>query len=47
MNGGERPIIVAQTNNQVDDLVARLAAEHPGVAVGRLSGVGYAAPPAS
>lgn len=45
-DAGERPIIVAQTNNQVDDLVARLAAEHPGLAVGRLSGIGYTAPPA-
>ncbi|MEV6886050.1 AAA domain-containing protein [Streptomyces sp. NPDC051135] len=45
-DGGERPIIVAQTNNQVDDLVARLAREHPGSAVGRLSATGYTPPPA-
>ncbi|MFD6984448.1 AAA family ATPase, partial [Streptomyces sp. NPDC059956] len=44
--GGERPIIVAQTNNQVDDLVMRLAREHPGIAVGRLSATGYAPSPA-
>lgn len=44
--GGERPIIVAQTNNQVDDLVVRLAREHPGIAVGRLSAAGYTPAPA-
>jgi hypothetical protein len=40
----ERPIIIAQTNNQVDDLVVRLAAEHPNIAVGRLSAENYLAP---
>ncbi|MFE2053401.1 AAA domain-containing protein [Streptomyces sp. NPDC059459] len=45
-DGGERPIIVAQTNNQVDDLVLRLAREHPGSSVGRLSATGYTPPPA-
>jgi hypothetical protein len=44
-SGGERPIIVAQTNNQVDDLVRRLATAHPGIAVGRLSSTSYIAPP--
>ncbi|MFF7903624.1 AAA domain-containing protein [Streptomyces sp. NPDC007920] len=43
--GGEHPIVVAQTNNQVDDLVVRLAREHPGIAVGRLSATGYNPPP--
>lgn len=46
VEGDERPIIVAQTNNQVNDLVIRLAAQHPGVTVGRLSASDYAAPPA-
>jgi hypothetical protein len=44
--GGERPIIVAQTNNQVDDLIERLATAHPGITVGRLSASGYGPPPA-
>ncbi|MFD5922234.1 AAA domain-containing protein [Kitasatospora sp. NPDC058201] len=44
--GGERPIIVAQTNNQVDDLVERLAEAAPGVPVGRLSSSAYSPPPA-
>ncbi|MEV4015672.1 AAA domain-containing protein [Nonomuraea angiospora] len=46
VDGGERPIIVAQTNNQVDDLIVRLAAAHPNASIGRLSGSGYAPPPA-
>ncbi|MCW2881173.1 MAG: helicase [Sphaerisporangium sp.] len=46
VNGGERPIIVAQTNNWVDDLIVRLAAAHPNVSIGRLSASGYAPPPA-
>ena len=45
IDGGERPIIVAQTNNQVDDLVIRLATAHPNVAIGRLSASAYTAPP--
>jgi hypothetical protein len=45
-DGGERPIIVAQTNNQVDDLVLRLATAYPDVAIGRLSASTYNAPPA-
>ncbi|MEU0933211.1 MULTISPECIES: AAA domain-containing protein [unclassified Embleya] len=44
--GGERLMIVAQTNNQVDDLLVRLVEEHPGLAVGRLSATGYRLPPA-
>nr|WP_236653295.1 AAA domain-containing protein [Streptacidiphilus melanogenes] len=35
---GERLMIVAQTNSQVDDLVDRLAQADPGLAVGRLHG---------
>ena len=35
--GGESCIIVAQTNNQVDDLTARLAGQDPGLLLGRLS----------
>jgi hypothetical protein len=40
---GEALMIVAQTNEQVDDLIARLAAASPGLAVGRLSAVDYTA----
>ncbi|MDN3356844.1 AAA domain-containing protein [Actinomadura sp. DC4] len=46
VDGDERPIVVAQTNNQVDDLVVRLAAAHPDVSIGRLSASGYDPPPA-
>lgn len=42
----ERPIVVAQTNNQVDDMVARLSAEHPNLSIGRLSGKSYTPTPA-
>ncbi|MBF9070547.1 AAA domain-containing protein [Streptacidiphilus fuscans] len=35
---GERLMIVAQTNSQVDDLVDRLAEKEPGLAIGRLHG---------
>ncbi len=38
---GEALMIVAQTNEQVDDLIARLGAASPGLAVGRLSAVDY------
>ncbi|POM23738.1 tRNA(Met) cytidine acetyltransferase TmcA [Actinomadura rubteroloni] len=41
---GERLMIVAQTNEQVDDLIERIAAEHPGLTVGRLSAAGYLPP---
>ncbi|MER8261799.1 AAA domain-containing protein [Streptomyces albidoflavus] len=44
--GGERPIIVAQTNNQVDDLIERLAGAHPDISLGRLSASDYTPPPA-
>lgn len=44
IDGDERPIVVAQTNNQVDDLIVRLAREHPGIAIGRLSASSYTAP---
>jgi hypothetical protein len=43
---GEECIIVAQTNNQVNDLTTRLATQHPGLLVGRLSATDYTAPPA-
>lgn len=42
--GGERPIIVAQTNNQVDDLIERLAEKHPDLPLGRLSASTYSPP---
>ncbi len=38
---GEPLIVVAQTNNQVDDLVDRLAEAAPELAIGRLCGQGY------
>ena len=38
---GESLMIVAQTNEQVDDLIARLGAQSPHVSVGRLSAVDY------
>ncbi|WP_440099358.1 AAA family ATPase [Streptosporangium sp. H16] len=41
---GEPLMIVAQTNEQVDDLVERLAAEHPDLPIGRLSASGYITP---
>ncbi|WP_433620872.1 AAA domain-containing protein [Nocardia sp. CA-120079] len=41
VDGGERPIIVAQTNSQVDDLIVRLSAAHPGTPIGRLSAADY------
>ena len=43
---GEECIIVAQTNNQVNDLTTRLATQHPGLLLGRLSATDYTAPPA-
>ena len=39
---GEPLMIVAQTNEQVDDLIERLGARSPEIAVGRLSAVDYA-----
>lgn len=41
---GQRVMIVAQTNEQVDDLVARLAAAHPDVVLGRLTAGDYEVP---
>jgi hypothetical protein len=38
---GESLMVVAQTNEQVDDLIARLGAASPTIAVGRLSAVDY------
>ncbi len=43
---GESCIIVAQTNNQVDDLTTRLARQDPALLLGRLSASDYIAPPA-
>ena len=39
--GGEPLMVVAQTNEQVDDLIERLGARSPEIAVGRLSAVDY------
>jgi hypothetical protein len=41
---GEPLIVVAQTNNQVDDLVDRLAQAAPDLAIGRLRGQDYVPP---
>ncbi|GAA2668917.1 AAA family ATPase [Nonomuraea recticatena] len=41
---GEPLMIVAQTNEQVDDLIERIADKHPDLSVGRLSASGYVAP---
>lgn len=41
---GERLMIVAQTNEQVDDLIERIAGRHPGITLGRLSASGYLPP---
>ena len=41
---GERTMIVAQTNEQVDDLVDRLAIAQPDVLIGRLHAQGYRLP---
>ncbi|MGI5169145.1 AAA family ATPase [Spirillospora sp. CA-253888] len=40
-DAGERMMIVAQTNEQVDDLIDRIAAKHPHITVGRLSAASY------
>jgi hypothetical protein len=40
---GATLMIVAQTNEQVDDLIERLGVKHPTLPVGRLSAVDYAA----
>lgn len=41
VDAGERLMIVAQTNEQVDDLVDRLARRRPDLPLGRLSASGY------
>ncbi|WP_338071340.1 AAA domain-containing protein, partial [Actinomadura bangladeshensis] len=38
---GERLMIVAQTNEQVDDLIERIAGKHPAITMGRLSASQY------
>jgi hypothetical protein len=40
-DGGERLMVVAQTNEQVDDLIDRLASQAPSISVGRLSASTY------
>jgi hypothetical protein len=40
-DAGEEIMIIAQTNEQVDDLVDRLATAHPGLAAGRLAAREY------
>jgi hypothetical protein len=42
---GDRVMVVGQTNEQVDDLVDRLASAHPDLGVGRLSAAGYTPSP--
>ncbi|WCH91215.1 AAA family ATPase [Streptomyces moderatus] len=44
-SAGHQLMIVAQTNEQVDDLVDRLAREHPGLAIGRLHASSHTLPP--
>lgn len=44
LDAGEQPMIVAQTNAQVDDLALRLAAQDPPPRLGRLSATDYAPP---
>ena len=41
---GERVMIVAQTNEQVDDLVEKIAKQHPALILGRLSAGDYEVP---
>jgi hypothetical protein len=43
-DAGERVMVIAQTNEQVDDLAVRLAVAHPEMEIGRLSAQGYARP---
>ncbi|MFL6052785.1 MAG: AAA family ATPase, partial [Actinoallomurus sp.] len=42
---GEHIMIIAQTNNQIDDLASRLAADNPKLNIGRISGEEYVANP--
>jgi len=44
-DAGERVMVVGQTNEQVDDLIDRLASAHPDIGVGRLSAAGYTPSP--
>ncbi|MFD5222400.1 AAA family ATPase [Streptomyces tendae] len=44
-SAGHQLMIVAQTNEQVDDLVDRIAREHPGLEIGRLHASGHVLPP--
>ncbi|KAB1118642.1 AAA family ATPase [Micromonospora aurantiaca] len=41
---GDQVRVVAQTNSQVDDLVAKIAAVDPGITVGRYTAYGYPVP---
>lgn len=40
-DAGERVMVIAQTNEQVDDLIDRLATGRPGLLIGRVSASGY------
>ncbi len=42
--GGEPVVVIAQTNSQCDDLIDRMAAAAPTIALGRLCKDGYVAP---
>ncbi|MFD5440055.1 AAA family ATPase [Streptomyces tendae] len=44
-SAGHQLMIVAQTNEQVDDLVDRIAREHPGLEIGRLHASSHVLPP--
>jgi hypothetical protein len=43
-DAGETVMVIAQTNEQVDDLTDRLATERPGLAIGRLAATDYVPP---
>ena len=43
-DAGERVIVIAQTNEQVDDLTGRLAASRPDLRIGRICATDYAPP---
>jgi hypothetical protein len=44
VDAGEKVMVIAQTNEQVDDLTDRLASARPELAVGRLAGTEYRPP---
>jgi hypothetical protein len=44
-DAGERVMVIAQTNEQVDDLTDRLATARPGLRIGRISGREYVISP--